>query len=59
MMSDRTRQLIRQRAKRSRGGHGNAVSLPRLIVGKRHCRVLMMQNLLRLSLAIYKVVPMR
>jgi hypothetical protein len=21
-------------------GHGNAVSLPRLIVGKRHCRVL-------------------
>ncbi|MEG3887388.1 hypothetical protein QT971_24655, partial [Microcoleus sp. herbarium19] len=24
--------------------HGNAVSLPRLIVGKRHCRVLIVGN---------------
>ena len=25
-------------------GHGTAVSLPQLIVGKRHCRVLIMGN---------------
>ncbi len=27
-------------------GHGSAVSLPRLIVGKRHCRILTLSNLL-------------
>ena len=29
----------------SNRGHGSAVSLPRLIVGKRHCRVLTLGNI--------------
>ncbi|MEG4496196.1 hypothetical protein QUB05_26465 [Microcoleus sp. F10-C6] len=32
------------------GGHGNALSLPQLIVGKRHCRVLMVRVRTRLRL---------
>ncbi|NJS10422.1 MAG: hypothetical protein HC789_08585 [Microcoleus sp. CSU_2_2] len=29
-----------------KSGHGNGVSLPRLIVGKRHCRVLTVGNII-------------